>query len=517
MRNQRVPARVLYGMRVVVIVRHILPFILSFLRDRRRWIIAGRPVERTDAFHRTRAEGLVAAIGTLGPTFVKLAQVFAGRADLFPEPYVRALSTLTDQVPPVPVEAVERTIVESYGATSLQLFQRFDAVPIAAASLGQVHRASFDGREVVVKVLRPGIEQLVASDVKAAQWILKILERRFATNPHVRGFRVAVEEFALRIGDEMDFRKEADNAERIRENFEGNRRVMIPRIERDLVRQRVLVMEYMAGVRIDRVESAGGQYDGTAGRARSGDIVATVMELYIQMMLVDGLFHADPHPGNLLVAPGGRIVLLDFGMVVPVPRETRWHLIQTVFASIRKDVDGVVAGFEALGVIEPDADPAVVRELVRTLLELAHSRTTVPERIEMLLADQVMGTLYDWPVTLPREMVYFGRAAALIEGLGVHYDPRFNPIVFAAPIALRMRRRILASLGDQPARDPNEWVYTLSGVLGAVAGVFTRAGRSFLSQLEREFEAARPADIPRIEPRRLPAPEEGQRQLVAGR
>jgi predicted unusual protein kinase regulating ubiquinone biosynthesis (AarF/ABC1/UbiB family) len=491
-------------MRVVVILRHILPFILSFLRDRRRWIVAGRPMARTEEFHRRRAEELVAAIGTLGPTFVKLAQVFAGRADLFPESYVRALSTLTDQVPPVSLEAVERTIVESYGASSADLFQRFESAPIAAASLGQVHRATYEGREVVVKVLRPGIERLVASDVKAAHWILTLLERRFATNPHVRGLRVAVDEFALRIGDEMDFRKEAENADRIRANFAGNRRVMIPRIEPDLVRQRVLVMEYMEGVRIDRVDPPG-QVHGFSARARSSEIVATVMELYIQMMLVDGLFHADPHPGNLMISPDGRIILLDFGMVVPVPRETRWHLIQTVFASIRKDVDGVVAGFDALGVIEPDADPVVVRELVRTLLELAHSRTTVPERIEMLLADQVMGALYDWPVTLPREMVYFGRAAALIEGLGVHYDPRFNPIVFAAPIALKMRRRILASLGDQPERDPNEWVYALSGVLGAVAGVFTRAGRSFFSQLEREFEAARPRDIPRIEPKRLPA------------
>ena len=491
-------------MRVAVIVRHILPFVLSFLRDRRRWLVAGAPVERSAEFHRRRAEALVAAIGTLGPTFVKLAQVFAGRADLFPEPYVRALSTLTDQVPPVPLEAVERTIFESYGQPSATLFERFEQTPIAAASLGQVHRATYEGRAVVVKVLRPGIERLVASDVQAATQILKLLERRFATNPHVRGLRVAVEEFALRIGDEMDFRKEADNAERIRENFAGNRHIMIPRMERDLIRQRVLVMEYMSGVRIDRVESAVPAGTGVR-RARSSDIVASVMELYIQMMLVDGLFHADPHPGNLLVSPDGRIILLDFGMVVPVPRETRWHLIQTVFASIRKDVDGVVAGFEALGVIEEDADPEMVRDLVRALLELAHSRTTVPERIEMLLADQVMGTLYDWPVTLPREMVYFGRAAALIEGLGVHYDPRFNPIVFAAPIALRMRRRILASLGDQPARDPNEWVYALSGVLGAVAGVFTRAGKTFLSQLEREFEAARPRDIPRVEPKRLPA------------
>jgi predicted unusual protein kinase regulating ubiquinone biosynthesis (AarF/ABC1/UbiB family) len=487
-------------MRVVVILQHILPFVLSFLRDRRRWLVAGRPVPRTAEFHRRRAEGLVAAIGTLGPTFVKLAQVFAGRADLFPEPYVRALSTLTDQVPPVPLEAVERTIVESYGQPPESLFEWFDKTPIAAASLGQVHRATYEGRDVVVKVLRPGIETLVASDVKAAQWILKQLERRFATNPHVRGLRVAVEEFALRIGDEMDFRKEADNAERIRANFAGNRHVLVPRIERDLVRQRVLVMEYMAGVRIDRVEPRR-----IPGTTRGADIVSAVMELYIQMMLVDGLFHADPHPGNLLVSADNRIILLDFGMVVPVPRETRWHLIQTVFASIRKDVDGVVAGFDALGVIEPGADREELRDLARALLDLAHSHTTVPERIEMLLADEVMGALYDWPVTLPREMVYFARAAALIEGLGVHFDPRFSPIVFAAPIALRMRRRILASLGDQPQRDPNEWVYALSGVLGAVAGVFTRAGRSFLSRIEAEFEAARPRDIPRLEPKRLPA------------
>jgi predicted unusual protein kinase regulating ubiquinone biosynthesis (AarF/ABC1/UbiB family) len=445
-------------MRILVIVRHILPFVISFFRDRRRWVVFGTPMVRSDEFHRQRAEALVATIGALGPTFVKLAQVFAGRADLFPEPYVRALSTLTDQVPPVPLAAVRAT------------------------------------------VLRPAIEQVVAEDVKAAQWILRVLEKRFATNPHVRGLRVSVEEFALRIGDEMDFRKEADNAERIRTNFAGNRHVLVPRIERELVRQRVLVMEYMVGVRIDRVEPRR-----IAGRTRGADIVSAVMELYIQMMLVDGLFHADPHPGNLLVSPDGRIILLDFGMVVPVPRETRWHLIQTVFASIRRDADGVVAGFDALGVIEPGADREQLRELATALLELAHSHTTVPERIEMLLADEVMGTLYDWPVTLPREMVYFARAAALIEGLGVHFDPRFSPVVFAAPIALRMRRRILSSLGDAPARDPNEWVYTLSGVLGTVAGIFTRAGKTFLSQLEAELETVRPATIPRIEPRRLPA------------
>jgi predicted unusual protein kinase regulating ubiquinone biosynthesis (AarF/ABC1/UbiB family) len=410
----------------------------------------------------------------------------AGRADLLPEPYVSALTRLHDQVPPIPLEAVETVIRESYGQAPAELFERFDEQPIAAASLGQVHRARYAGRDVVVKVLRPGVEDLVARDVVVAARILALVERRWS-NPHVRGLQAVVEEFSERIGEEMDFRKEAANAEAVRRNFAGNRRVAVPEVVGELTRQRVMVMQYMEGTKIDALGPLV-----AAGRIDSDRVVASIMELYIQMMLVDGLFHADPHPGNILVAADGTIVLLDFGMVVRVPGDTRWHLINTVFAAIRKDADGILAGFGALGIIEAGADLTQLRVLAQTLLGLAHTRTTANERIQ-LLADEVMATLYDFPVRLPREMVYFARAAALIEGLGIRYDERFNAVLFASPIALRMRARILASLGEDGRRLPEvDWAYAIGGLLGHVANIVTQAGRDILAMLATPPKAAGP-------------------------
>src|SRR6478672_3984555 len=148
-------------MRLAIIVYRLLPFALAFRRDFRRWIFFGAPATRTQADHARRAEQLVLALAELGPTFVKMAQVFAGRSDLLAPVYAKALLTLTDQVPSVPVEQVEAIILAEYGAKADELFERFDRIPLAAASLGQVHRARYDGEEVVVKVLRPGVEKLV--------------------------------------------------------------------------------------------------------------------------------------------------------------------------------------------------------------------------------------------------------------------------------------------------------------------------------------------------------------------
>jgi len=463
-------------MRSVVIFARLLPFVLSFVRDQRRWLVAGAPPVRTPEFHRRRAERFVAVLAALGPTFVKLAQIFAARADLVPEPYLSALGTLTDQVPPVPIEAVERVIAESYGGATVDaLFERFDRTPLAAASLGQVHRARHNGEEVVVKVLRPGVEALVASDVRAAQRILEPLARRWP-NRHVVALRTVVAEFGNRVFDEMDFRKEAAHAAAIRRNFAGRSNIVVPRVMDDMTRQHVLVLEFMEGRRIDALGSwiAERQVDPRA-------VIRTVMELYIQMMLVDGLFHADPHPGNLLVSPRGQLIVLDFGMVVRVPRETRLELVNTVFAAIRKDVERIIRGFQALGVIEANAELDPIRELAHQLLALAEIRATVPEKLEMLLTDEIMQALYDAPVTLPSDMVYFARTAALIEGLGTRYDPYFNAVDFATPIALRMHGRIMASLrGDQPSvagtrRD--DWAAALGGFLGTVAGAFVRGAR----------------------------------------
>ncbi|WKW12925.1 AarF/UbiB family protein [Pseudogemmatithrix spongiicola] len=432
------------------------PFVISILRDQRRWLWFGAPLLRSPEFHARRARALVARIAKLGPTFVKLAQVFAARADLIPEPYLSQLGTLTDRVPPVPWDAIERELRSAYGEAPERTFTSIDRSPIAAASLGQVHRATWRGRDVAVKVLRPGVEHTVERDLRSARAITAWAARRWPV-PHVLGFQSLVEEFATRIAEEMDFRLEAEYATEVRGNFRGNPRVVIPEVMHELTRRRVLVLAFIDGRRVDRLP---------AGSVDAQRLAALVMEVYVQMMLVDGLFHADPHAGNLLFTADGRLVLLDFGMMVRVPQETRLALIRTVFASIRRDPVAVADGFTALGLVAPGADPAEIRRLAGILVELSVQRTTTQQRLETMLADRVMASLYDFPVILPRDLVYFARTAALIEGIGTRYDPYFNAIQVGTPLVMRMRSRILKSLGQEAEPSVEEYAAMAGWAVG---------------------------------------------------
>ncbi len=474
-------------MRFGIIVFRLGPFALAFWRDYRRWFFFGAPARRSEQDHEQRASRLVTTLAKLGPTFVKMAQIFAGRTDVLAPVYAMRLVTLTDQVPGVPIEDVERIIREEYGAPADEVFESFDRTPLAAASLGQVHRARYGGEEVVIKVLRPGVEALVAEDVAAAKRIVGMVERWWP-NPHVIGTRVVIEEFSLRVAEEMDFRLEAANAIAIGANFATTREVWIPRVIEPLVRQRALVLEYCPGLRIDRL-------DGwvAAGRVKPERLVQAVMELYARMMLVHGLFHADPHPGNLHVAADGRIILLDFGMVVRVPIELRRELVAAIFAAIRKDPVALAESFHHLGLVAPGADPGTIQRLASTLLSVSVQRTTTRERVE-LLANEVLAELYDWPVILPSQLVYFARTASLIEGLGVHYDDHFNALQFATPIALSLRSLILTSLypnGGAPSVDPARAV---GAAIGAVARIVRQASRDVVNAVRDAIaEAALPS------------------------
>ncbi len=461
-------------MRLIVIVWRLGPFALAFWRDHRRWFFFGAPAARSEADHQRRATRLVHTLAELGPTFVKMAQLFAGRSDLLAPVYANALVTLTDQVPPIPTAVVESIIRSEYGAPASEVFERFDTEPLAAASLGQVHRARYEGEEVVIKVLRPGVEQLVARDVRAARRILDVVQRWWP-NPHVIGTRVVIEEFSVRVAEEMDFRKEAAHAVAIGANFAGFRRVWVPRVVLPLVRQRALVLEYCAGRRVDRLNEWVSE-----GRVDPSRLVRDVMELYARMMLVHGLFHADPHPGNVHVAPDGRVILLDFGMVVRVPLELRRELVTAIFAAIRRDPDSLAESFQRLGLVATGSDPNVIRYLAATLLAFADKRTTTRERVE-LLANEVLAELYDWPIILPSQLVYFARTASLIEGLGVHYDDHFNALAFATPIALSLRSLIMSSLypeGAPPALDP---LRAVGAALGAIAKIVRQASLDMVS------------------------------------
>ena len=432
-------------MRALVIFGRLCPFVLSFLWDRRRFLAFGRPRRRAAEHHRRRAARLTRTLADLGPTFIKLAQVFAARADILPEPYLSAIGTLTDQVPPLPPGVAERVVREELGRDVTQLFERFDPEPLAAASLGQVHRASYVGREVVVKVLRPGVEATVAEDLDVSFRILFLLNVLFP-NHHTRAITAIVSEFAKRIRDELDFREEARNAATLRRNFQGEPRIVVPEVVTALVTRRVLVLEYLEGTRIDRLQD----------RLASGELdlhrlLETVVDAYIRMMLEDGVFHADPHAGNLLVDPQGRLVLLDFGMVLEVDRETRRRLVETVLAAARQDVEGVINGFYELGILDPDVDRGTVRDAARSLMAVSVRDDVSPRQIQRLV-EQVLQTFYEWPLMLPSNLVYFGRAGVLVEGIGLRYDPNFNALAMARPVLDRAATRLIRGALEQDPR-----------------------------------------------------------------
>ncbi len=456
-------------MRLFVILRHAIPLVLSAIRDRRRWIFFGSPTPRTPAFHAARAKRLLGSIATLGPSFVKLGQIFAGRTDLLPDEYAEALSSLTDQVPPVPYDEIERIIEAERGRPVGEIFERFDREPLAAGSLGQVHRAAYRGRDVAVKVLRPGVRPLVATDIRVAS---RLAERvtRWMPNVHTRALSAIVEEFERRIGEEMDFETEAANIRAVRANFARNPRIKIPEVVDEISGKNVLVMEFVPGIRIDTLE-AGTRYGGLS----IPDLVERLQELYIQMMLIDGFFHADPHPGNVLVDSSGRIVLLDFGVVIRVPIERRKILVDTVFAAIKNEAAGVVDGFYALGLVDAGAERPAIERLVNMLLDLAAQRTTTRQRVEMLTRE-IMKELYNWPIRLPSDLVYFARTSALIEGVGVRYDPEYNPIMSAGPSLWRMRRELFASLSDTKAIQQLDWPTAVGYLLGRAAVKLSKAG-----------------------------------------
>ncbi|HEX6808573.1 MAG TPA: AarF/UbiB family protein [Gemmatimonadaceae bacterium] len=461
-------------MRPLVVFVRLFPFVIAFMRDRRRWIFIGRPRRASEAVHRRRAQRLTTTVAALGPAFIKLAQVFASRADILPEPYLSEVGKLTDNVPPLPSRDIQAVIVRELGKPLDQLFDRFDVEPLAAASLGQVHRAALGDREVVVKVLRPGVEEMVAVDLDAAFRILYYVNILFP-NHHTRAITTIVREFAKRIDEEMDFRQEARNADQIRANFARDSRVAVPEVVNALTSRRVLVLQYMEGTKIDRLQS----------RIASGDIaletlLRTVVEVYTQMMLIDGLFHADPHPGNLLVSPNGTLVLLDFGMVVRVERDTRIRLIETILAAVRKDVDGVIAGFYELGVLDPEVDRGTVRDAARALMSIAFTPDAEPRQVQRIVND-VMATFYRWPIMLPSEFVYLGRAAALAEGIALRYDAAFNAVQFASPVIRRMGSTLLASVAAGDPRDRMQDVLgEITGIARELRDVLRRAGRDEL-------------------------------------
>ena len=450
------------------------PFVVAFLRDRRRWILFGVPARRSLEHHQNRAEKLTAILASLGPTFIKLAQLLSARADILPEPYLTAVARLQDQVPPDPADEIIRVLEGELETSVSAAFQEFDREPIAAASLGQVHRARCNGQEVVVKILRPGVEEVVALDLDISFRVLFWLNVLFP-NHHVRALTGVVREFSHKVKEEMDFRMEAANMRHFRGTFRAERKVRVPDVIEGFTRRRVLVMERVRGTKVDRLHPLF-----ESGRLSSHQVMETLTGLYLRMMMVDGFLHADPHPGNILVQDDGTIVLLDWGMVEQVPRWIREHILNVALAVGREDLDGMINGMYQLGMISPEVSRGEIREAATEIMEvLERFKTTNRGRIQDIVL-KIFDTFYTWPLMLPQELVYFLRAAALLEGIGFRYDPNFDGLTFTRGLVRQHKVEILRTTGREPVAAAKNFLDEAQTALRSLRDLVGRAEREEL-------------------------------------
>ena len=360
---------------------------------------------------------------------IKACQFIATRADVLPEAYVRTLSSLHDHVPPQPFEVIRAEVERELGRPLAEIFIEFDPVPIASASLAQVHRAILpDGRRCAVKVQYPGIEGLVRADLRNLAFILRVLAR---IEPDY-DFRAIAREALRYVPMELDFEHEAENAETVRRNLESRTDVVVPLMYREFSTRRVLTMELMEGVRITDL----------AGLERAGidrhAVAQTVMELFCEQVLRDGFFHADPHPGNILVQPGPRLVLLDFGLAKDLPAEFRAGIVRLTFSILTSDRDGTIRAFEQLGFRTRDGSPGTLVKLADAMLgnTVRRGKSYADKELIKAFADDLTPALRANPIVeVPGDVMLVMRVMGLLSGLSHTLDSQVNLYATIMPYA----------------------------------------------------------------------------------
>ncbi|CDN44243.1 Uncharacterized protein sll1770 [Paenibacillus sp. P22] len=396
---------------------------------------------------RTTGERIRSFLQELGPAFVKLGQIASTRHDLLPADIVEELRQLQDKVPPFSFEEARRVIEEELGAPLESVFLEFGREPVAAASIGQVHYARLlSGEEVAVKIQRPGIRKIVDTDLEILLDLARIAENRLQWAAQYQAAEL-VEELAASLAAELDYTLEGRSAERIAAQFKDNPRVRVPAIYWDLSSKRVLTMEFMRGIQLhDREKLRREGYELKA-------IAESVAGVILEQIFVSGLFHADPHPGNILVmerpeaAPGKPVPeadkqkpvigLLDFGMTGRLTPGMKGHFASLVIALRRQSTDGVIKAIDEMGLIPEDAD---WRELRRDVDKLREKYYQVPFS-EISLGESVTDLFhvsYKHRIRMPSDFMLLGKALLTLEGVITALDPEFSVVSVAEPFGRRL-------------------------------------------------------------------------------
>lgn len=414
----------------------IWSFVLKLLASRwwngKAWSYQGGVTEAKKAQRRrSQAIWIRETLLDLGPTFIKVGQLFSTRADLFPAEYVEELSKLQDKVPAFSFEQVEKIIEQDFGKTIPQLYRSFDPIPLAAASLGQVHKAQLQsGEEVVVKVQRPGLKKLFEIDLE----ILKGITRYFQNHPdwgRGRDWMGIYEECCRILYEEIDYLNEGRNADTFRRNFRNEDWVQVPRIYWRYTSPRVLTLEYAPGIKISHTEAL------EAAGLDCKVIAQLGAKAYLRQLLHDGFFHADPHPGNIAVSPEGALIFYDFGMMGQVQTITREKLLQTFFGIAQKDAAQVVESLVELGALSPAEDMGPVRRSVQYMLDNFMDKPFEAQSVAQI-SDDLYEIAYSQPFRFPATFTFVMRAFSTLEGVGKGLDPDFNFMEVAKPFATEL-------------------------------------------------------------------------------
>ncbi|MBI2539418.1 MAG: AarF/ABC1/UbiB kinase family protein [Deltaproteobacteria bacterium] len=409
-----------------------------------------KQLEREEAVN--LPERLRIALEELGPTFIKFGQLLSTRPDIVPREYVKAFDLLLDQVPPFPSEQARRIIESELQAPIAELVAKFDDTPLAAASIAQVHRATlWSGEEVVFKVRRPGIQEVIKQDIDILHRVADLIER-YVPDLAFLNARGLVEEFEQVIQEEMDFLREAENASRFRANFEGSRELYVPKVFLHLTTEQVLVMEYLEGARIDdldKLRETGVDLDKLARRGS---------EVLFKMILTDGFFHADPHPGNFLVLSNGQLGFVDFGVVGRIREDLLDAMGSTFIGLLNRDYDALTRQSINLGFVPESVDLERYRQEMRGDLEntieplVGRKLSQIPP---MVYVERIMGLALKHHLRLPRELFLVGKCLVLFEGLFRRLSPELDFFAVARPYARRLitQRSILGTFTRKLRRE----------------------------------------------------------------